>query len=121
MKVISDQDLKSLAKNKSIKPLGAKTTEKPDHPYVQHMAKLEQLMQGMAASKETTDTALKIATDMVMASLGEIADLQEKLNALMGRLILDNNNEVWIATVQQRDHSRLLKEVEFKKITKGNA
>lgn len=120
-KILSDDEVRKLASKKKL------VKGKSDHPFIQHMAKLEGLIAEVGLSNEKANRILKTVADMLIGGNTDLAEklvtIQEQLNTLTNRLTLDNDNEVWMATVKTRDNARLLQTVEFKRITRpeGNA
>ena len=121
-KVITDEELRKLMLNQSVKT--REKVNKTDHPYIQHMAKLEQLIKDIGVSNDGINKILKLVAGVLMNAqtdnanlMTEITQLQGNLTKLTNRLILDDDNDVWVATVKQRDAARLLLRVDFNKVT----
>ena len=118
-KILTDAETRGLVRKKK--------KDKVDHPYIQHMAKLEALIKEVGIGNEKSNRILKTVADMMIAGNADLAEklvgVQEQLSALTNKLVLDKDNEVWMATVKTRDNARLLQTVESKKITgpEGNA
>ena len=110
-----------------VKPLKPILSTKLDHPYVQHMEKLEQLIQGIGVSNDATNKILNFVAEVLFNAqkgnaelISEITTLQKNMGELTSRLIMGDGNEEWVATVESRDRARLIETVKFKKVDNGH-
>ena len=118
--ILSDKKLRELAKSKKITgKLPQKEVQV--HPYIKQMANLETLIKSNDQTKilEYVAKMMDTAHSDNLGLLKQIATLHETLTKLTDKLILDDNNDVWVATIEERDFQRLIKKVEFKKVTGG--
>ena len=120
MKILADEELLTLFKNKKVNKR-KETSKKSTHPYIQHMKKLESLIQILGADKNTDKLQQHIFA--IINSLHndnerlirEITTSQKKFIELIA-FAVDHTAEKWIAKVDQRDRFGLIVEVSFEKV-----
>ena len=123
--ILSDKKLRELAKKGKIKNTEQTKTTKTAHPYIQHMAKLEQLIGNLGLSNESTKEILAHMASMLKESHGDNAKLLIEISALQKDIsdlvttLMDKDNDVWVSTVVQRDARMIIKEVRHEKVNES--